>query len=359
MTAMSPPGVGSVLLVLSNDRNLYPLKRGPDGGMWAPGAVPLAIGGLAQHRPAVIPRADGDNLSLIGSQDGFVRAADADTGALLWTAGPFGMIQGGPAIWLSRFSGGADDVVYAGTRNAGERNVLHAIDASDGLTIFWSFDDPGGDGIGIISGGPSIDYTNGAVYFASHERIPGAGTVWAVDLVSGAKRWSTPLGNVSSSPIQRGDILYVGADDGKVHALNVSDGSLRLNFPFDTADGVTKGFVFPNLVGRELYLSTLTTVWCLKDVEPGVVKEWSHSGIPGPSIPVYPPGYQFLWLGSSNGRLYQLDVTTGGLTMPPDTTFVDLPGGSGAVGSPSYDVPNALVYVGTEGGAVYAVQAPF
>lgn len=357
-TAMSPPGIGSVLLVLSNDKTLYPLTRGLDGGTWAFGAKPLMMGGLAQHRPAVIPREENDNLSLIGAQDGFVRAVDADTGALLWTSDPFGMIQGGPSIWLSRFSGAPDDVVFVGSRNAGERNALHALDGATGATI-WSFDDPGGDGIGIISGGASIDYVNGAAYFASHEFAPGAPTVWAVDLATGQKRWATPLGSVSGSPIQRGNDLYVGADDGRIHGLDVSDGSLKLNFPFPTGDGITKGFVFPNFNGLQIYASTQTTIWCLRDVEPVVVKDWSHPAIPGPSIPTYPPGSQFLWVGSSDGRLYQLDVTTGNPSKAPDTRFVALTSGSAGVGSPSYDVVNSLVYVGTEDGALYAVHAPF
>jgi outer membrane protein assembly factor BamB len=360
-SALSPPGIGSVILVQSNDNNLYPLDRGADGGTWAGEAIPLHMDGPAQHRTPVVPLDDGLNMGLIGSQDGFVRAVDADTGALLWKSANFGMLQGGPAMWISWISwisGFPDDVAYAGTRNAGTRNALHALDGADGHTL-WSFDDPGSDGIGVISGGPSIDYLNSAIYFASHEIASGAGSVWAVDLATGAKKWSTSLGNVSGSPTQRGNVLYVGTDDGKIHALDASDGSPRLNFPFQTNDGTTKGFVFPDLSGDRVYVSTQTTIWCLRDVEPVVNKRWSISSIPGASIPTYPPGYPYLWVGSSDGRLYQVEVATGTPSMEPDMKFVDLTSGSAGVGSPTYDVFHRLIYVGTEDGAILAVSAPF
>jgi outer membrane protein assembly factor BamB len=356
-TAMSPPGLGSVVFVLSNDNNVYPLERGPDGGTWAADAIPLHLEAPAQHRTPVIT-IDALNMGFVAAQDGFVRAVDADTGAPLWQSDFFGMLQGGPAVWLSRFSGFADDVVYVGTRNAGVRNAFHALRALDGSTV-WSFDDPGGDGMGIVSGGASIDYVNEVAYLASHEFVPGAGSVWAVDLATGVEKWSTSVGNVSGSPIQRGNVLYVGSDDGKIHALDVANGSLRLNSPFETNDGITKGFVFPDLAGDRVYLSTQTTLWCLRDVGPVLNERWSHPGIPGPSIPTYPPGYQFLWVGSSDGRLHQVDVTTGNPAHPPDSTFVTLTNGSAGVGSPTYDVLNRLIYVGTEDGAVVALTAPF
>jgi outer membrane protein assembly factor BamB len=154
-------------------------------------------------------------------------------------------------------------------------------------------------------------------------------------------------------------VLYVGADDGKVYAFDVNDGAERSNFPFDTHDGPTKGFVFPDFAGDRLYFATVTTVWAVRDVGPVATERWSHSGIPDPSIVVYPPGSQYLWVGSSDGRLYQIDVTTGNPAQAPDTKSVLLGSGAAGVGSPSYDVIHKLVYVGTEDGSLYAVAVPF
>lgn len=354
-TLMSPPGIGSVLLVLSNDKNFYPLERGPDGGHWATGALPFHLSDVGIHRPSVIPSTgpfDGHSVTFITTQDGFLSCFNADTGEFLWKSEDYGMLTGGPGGWFSTFSSGPDDLVYFGTRNAGERNTIYALDIKDGREV-WRFDDPSGTGIGIIAGGPTIDYANRAAYFASHEFTAGADTVWAVDLLTGGKLWSTPVESISGSPVRRGFDLYVGTDAGFVHALDVRDGALKGSFPYHAPGGAIKGFIFPNFAGNELYFSSRDTVRRIHDSGTDVVLDWA-SDVPGASIPTYPPGREFLWVGSSNGRLYQIDATSGA------STFVTLTsGGTPGVGSPSVDLVNGLIYVGTENGEVFAVEVPY
>lgn len=354
-TLMSPPGIGSVLLVLSNDKNLYPLQPGPDGGRWATEALPFPLSDIGQHRPPVVP-ATGPfaehSATFLTTQDGFLHCFNADTGEFLWKSEDYGMLTGAPGGWFSTFSSGPDDLVYFGTRNAGERNTIYALDIADGHMV-WKFDDPAGPGIGIIAGGPTIDYANRAAYFASHEIENDADTVWAVDLLTGEKLWSTPVGSVSGSPVQRGFDLFVGNDDGFVHALDIRDGQPTGNFPYDTVGGTIKGFIFPNIVGTELYLSTESAVRRIHDDGASVVLDWA-APVPGASIPTYPPGRQYLWAGSSDGGLYQIDVLRGTSTVVTLTS-----GGMPGVGNPSFDLPNGLIYVGTENGEVFAVEAPY
>ncbi len=355
-TLMSPPGIGSVLLVLSNDKNFYPLGRGPDGGRWATGALPFALSDVGIHRPSVVPPTgpfDGHSVTFITTQDGFLNCFNADTGEFLWKSDDFGMLTGGPGGWFSTFSSGPDDLVYFGTRNAGERNTILAVKISDGKEV-WRFDDPSGTGIGIIAGGPTIDYANRAAYFASHEFTAGADTVWAVDLLTGEKLWSTPVESISGSPVQRGLDLYVGTDAGFVHALDVRDGKPKGSFPYHTPGGAIKGFIFPNLAGNELYLSSQNTVRRIHDSGTSVVLDWA-ADVPGASIPTYPPGREFLWVGSSNGQLYQLEAKNGN-AITVTLTNARAPGG---VGSPSFDLFNGLIYVGTENGEVLAVEVPY
>jgi outer membrane protein assembly factor BamB len=352
-TLMSPPGIGSVLLVLANDKTLYPLDLGPFGGHWATGALPFRLTDVAQHRTSVIPPTgpfDGHSVTFVSTQDGFVSCFNADTGAFLWKTEDYGMLTGAAGGWFSTFSA-PDDLVYFGTRNAGQPNAIVAVHLEDG-TEAWRFDDPSGTGIGIIPGGPTIDYAKGAAYFASNEITSGADTVWAVDLLTGGKLWSTPVGSVSGSPVQRGLDLYVGDDAGVVHALDVTDGKPKGNFPYDTGGGAIKGFIFPNFVGNELYLSTQNAVHRIHDDGSQIVLDWEVP-IPGASIPTYPPGRQFLWVGSNNGLLWQLDVKDG------TGTTVTLTSDSTGVGSPSFDLFHGLIYVGTEDGEVIAVEAPF
>jgi len=352
-TSMSPPGIGSVLLVLSNDKTLYPLERGPDGGGWATGSLPFHLSDVAQHRPSVVPATgpfDGHSATFITTQDGFLNCFNADTGRFLWRSADYGMLTGAPGGFFSIFSSGPDDLVYFGTRNAGARNGIVALDTRDG-NLVWGFDDPNGSSIGIIAGGPTIDYANKAAYFASHEFEVGADTVWAVDLLTGGKIWSTPVGSISGSPVQRGADLYVATDAGVVLALDVKSGA-GSGFSYD-AGGTVNGFVFPNVVGTEIYLSTQDDVHRVTDAGTRAAPDWVV-GVPGASIPAYPPGREFLWVGSSNGQLFQLEASSGtGRTVT--LTRGRMPG----VGAPSFDISNGLIYVGTENGEVFAVEAPY
>lgn len=69
---------------------------------------------------------------------------------------------------------------------------------------------------------------------------------------------------------------------------------------------------------------------------------------------LYNTGLDQLFVGSSDGRLYQIDVSG----VSPTTTSVPLGDGSAAVGAPSLDVANNLLYVGTDAGIIYAVAPP-
>ena len=95
---------------------------------------------------------DGHSVTFITTQDGFLNCFNADTGQFLWRSEDYGMLTGAPGGWFSVFSAGPDDLAYLGTRNAGARNAIVALDIRDGQLV-WSFDDPNGSGIGIIAGG--------------------------------------------------------------------------------------------------------------------------------------------------------------------------------------------------------------
>jgi outer membrane protein assembly factor BamB len=58
-------------------------------------------------------------------------------------------------------------------------------------------------------------------------------------------------------------------------------------------------------------------------------------------------------VGSADGNLYQLNVTT-----PVPTVSVTLGDGGGAVGVPTVDLLNSMIYVGTDQGVIYGVEFP-
>jgi hypothetical protein len=73
---------------------------------------------------------------------------------------------------------------------------------------------------------------------------------------------------------------------------------------------------------------------------------------------LWAPGTKRLYVGGSDGYLYELDFTSANLSTPPVVKKVRLGDGAAAVGAPSLDRTSGLVYVGTEAGVVYAVQTP-
>jgi outer membrane protein assembly factor BamB len=380
-SSLAPPGIGSAYAV-SNDRVLHSVVDGSSGGTWPAAWEPVPMNAPSQQRPAVVVFDDTPGPSgaakvvFMSSQDGRVYAADADSGAVLWTSVDLGMVQAAPSAIFSEF-GGAHDLVFVGTRNALSDNRLVALNVSDGSTA-WEFENSaaqGGDGtgIGIISGQPAVSYATNRVYFTSRERAGGsADTVWCLSFTGNGVddvqlEWSQAAGSIDAGPSMRDGVVYVGTNDSEVHAFDASGGAALWATPFDCSDGPIKGFPWlrSDPGGTLLFLSTTSTVWRLQDGGSSPSCAWSTSAHPqcpvtapsvgSPSVPLLVPGTNDLLVGSSDGRLHQLSISDGSASASP----LVLGDGTAVVGSPSLDTRNDLAYVGTEAGSLYAVTAPF
>ena len=75
---------------------------------------------------------------------------------------------------------------------------------------------------------------------------------------------------------------------------------------------------------------------------------------PNPSAPLVLFGTPYLYVGGSDGKLYQIVSATGA----PGNPAVVLGSGPAVVGAPSYDFASGLIYVGTDSGKIYAVRPP-
>jgi hypothetical protein len=69
---------------------------------------------------------------------------------------------------------------------------------------------------------------------------------------------------------------------------------------------------------------------------------------------LFVPGSHYLYVGGSDGKLYEIDTALAS-PLPLPVTLGD---GSAVVGAPSLDRENNLIHVGTEAGIFYAVQVP-
>ncbi len=374
----TPPTVGGAgVIATNNDSAVHAMSRGTAGGEWPSGWRPVKLGGIVQGRSPVVPvTVNGVNpVVFLGAQDGKIYAVDGTKGAAgspPW-AGPVsiaGMVQAAPAgIFIALGSTPGFDYLLVGTRDDGADNAFVVLDPVTGSELgrYGPAVDP--DRIGIVSGAASVDYATNRVYFTSWRRSPAsAKSLWCLQLgvtpdpvVTIA--WARDdLGDILSSPVIRGGRLYVGstAAGGTLHSIDLANPTAPFDRTFVHGDGQVKDFVFPDRVspGGELYFATTDRVWVVRDdgstLTPKYLGGIALGGTVTPSTALYVPGSGFVYVGGSDGQLYEIDVS--GAT--PSVKPLPLGDGTALVGAPSYDRETGLLHVGTAAGVFYAVQVP-
>jgi uncharacterized delta-60 repeat protein len=366
IAALTTPGLRlsaptSTAYTVSNDGVVHAIRGGlvaSGGGSWPAGYRPFQTFSPAPSRPPVVPLPPSPTPAVtIGSQDGHVYAVDALSGALLWKSPKLGTtLVAAPAVVLSAWGGGAN-LVFVGTRDSGQPNRFYALDASDG-TVVWVFDNGGGpSAIGMIVGSATVDYVAKRVYFTSALGASGK-TTWCLNYLSSPPTncWASAGvnpggGDVEASPVLYQNLLYVSdVVSGNLFGVNPLDGSSGIVAPLGA--GGAKGFVFPHFGTANLLASTSAETM---SVTFGSVN-WFVPCITNPSTPTAPPMTDWVFVGSNDGKLFQLSAGIGGGCTQNacvgncSTTIV---------GAPTYDVLKGMLYVGTDDGVVHGVRPPF
>ncbi len=357
------PGIGH--FAVSNDRMLHAMTAGANGGLWPAGWTPPAMNGPAQARGPVLELPSttvrgADKIAVVGSQDGRVYAFNAETGARLWSSSAFaGEVQAAPSLYLTDY-GGDFDLVIAATRNASGNRKVVGLDLFDG-TVAWEFDNGGGENaIGIIPSQVSVDASTSPprAYFGSRRHPDGgsSSTVWCIEFTtdSATRIWDVDIGDVDGSPISRNGRLYVGNNEGEVHALYPSwGGSAWSSGPYQTGDGPVKDYVWFDTATSRLFFSTNTKVHAVIRSGPGPVSYWTSpvTVAGGPSVPLL--AGDRVYVGNGEGDLVEIDASV------TDPTPIIIPLGDPAatfvVGSPSFDGVESQVIVGANTGEIFAV----
>jgi outer membrane protein assembly factor BamB len=374
-TAVVPPVVGyDGILVMSNDRTVHSITRGgANGGHWPAAWVPYALTGVAHSRSPVVPFGDpspifkGQSILFAADDTGDVHAIDASNGLPAWPA-PHSQgkpLVGAPGGLFIQY-GGVADLIIVGTRDTTGPDELRGLAAGAGTLVGSAF--TAGGTIGPISGSPAVDYTTQRAYFTSRS-YNGGDTVWCVQ-VDGTTPfnpvWSRNLGDVDGSPVLRNGRVYLGSTAGVVYSLDAATGTDQRTFT--TGDGPVKGFVFPDRRNDDLIFATNTKVFSVSDTGAAVMPEkweWTVSGL-NPSVVLYWPRTSYVYVGSRNGSLYELDFTAAAPGTPPTHKVVVLGDGLAQVGAPSLDIAppdvtpgKKLLVVGSESGTLYGVEVPF
>jgi hypothetical protein len=376
-TAVVPPVVGAFgILAMSNDRTVHAVTRGSAGGIWPAGWTPQALSGVVHSRSPIVPfgsglvTVEGKSVLFVADDTGVAQAVDSQTGQALW--GTLGSdpslgtarITGAPGAILQQY-GGARDLILVGTRSKTpltSASEFFGLGPSNGNTVI-AFD--GGGTLGPVVGSPAVDYSTQRVYFTSWLFNSGP-TVWCLQVsasnpaLSPCTGWTSPgLGNFDTSPVLRNGRVYVANDT--VYSLDAASGGDARTFP--TGDGPVKGFVFPDRDSNDLFFASNTTVWSVPDncSSPCTMSpSWVWTDEPSPSLVLFWREQRYLYVGGSNGRLWQLNLAY----LPGHPSFatsLTLGDGKGQIGAPSIDIgvtPRLLV-VGSESGVLYGVEVPF
>jgi outer membrane protein assembly factor BamB len=379
-SAVAPPTVSAPgILAMSNDHTVHALTRGVAGGDWPASWMPSALAGVAHSRSPVVPftppLGTSDHVLFAGDDavTGLVHAIDALTGLSLpgWPDPQGAPVTGAPGGMFVRY-GGVRDAIFVGTRTTNAE--LRALDLATGalLEAYAGAGTPGP--IGPINGSPAIDYLTGRLYFASWKQGSGH-TLFCLQIqasppvtpvFAAVPCWSRDLGNITGSPVLVGNRVIVSTDAGVVYSVNATTGDLLDDHTYATLDGPVKGFLFPDRRGDDLIFATNTKVWSLSDVGPTMTVNWTWDVVAGlnPSIVLYRPRSNNVYVGSRNGEIYELDFTSATMVIPPTHRLQVLGGGQGQVGAPSLDIsrdlglPETLI-VGSEPGVVYLLELPF
>jgi hypothetical protein len=370
-TAVAPPVVGQFgVLVMSNDRTVHALTRGSAGGDWPASFTPRALTGVAHSRSPVVPLVapvNGASALLFAADDqGDAVAMNAELGTFAWgpvTPSATVTMTGAPGAILQQY-GGPADLILIGSRHNNPLttpSTFFALALSNGATL-GTYD--GSGTLGPVNGSPAVDYATGRVYFVSRKFGSGS-TVWCVQANGTTPYltpvWSRDLGDMDASPVLRNGRLYVADNLGTVYSLDAASGTGDRTFT--TGDGPVRGFVFPDRRNDDLMFATDHKVFSISDDGSLTMPknwEWTIGGL-DPSIVLYWPQTSYVYVGSTNGLLYQLDFSSANLSTPPTYTALVLGDGTGKLGAPSLDigVSPALLLVGSEQGVVYAVEVPF
>jgi len=329
----SPTIVGQTVYVGSDDGGVYALALGTGTRRWR-----ADVGSGVASTPAV-----GGGLVIVAARDGSISALDAATGTRRWRLAtgaplpfPWGHESGDYYLSSPALVNGVA-VVGAGD------GAVYAIDAPSGR-VRWKTRTGG-----RVRSSPAV--SGDRVFVGSAD-----GCVYALDLATGAVRWryetsgvelhSEKFGfdrrTIQSSPAVVGGVVYVGARDGFIYALDAASGALRWRYDHKiswiiTSPAVSEGVVYAgssdahfvqalDTTGKELWRSeTEGIVWASPAVADGMV---------------YAP--------DGTGRVYAFDAKSGAIRWVFRTR-------SAIYSSPV--IAGDLVVVGSTDGGVYALRA--
>ena len=221
-----------------------------------------------------------DGVVYFGSDDGYLRAANAFTGELVWTSTKLGNgVLSIPVVTQGR--------VFAGTDNG----RLYALDASSGV-ILWSYSLGG-----LIFSSPS--FSNGTLYIGS-----GTNKVYALDFLTGNPKWvfTEAHDSVWGSPAIADGKLFIQDLGGSIFSINAETGSLI--WTYKTSAIPSSSYSSPAIANGVVYIGSQDRYLYAFDMEDGTPLWKFDTGGAITASPAILNG--LLYIGSKSGNFYAL-----------------------------------------------------
>lgn len=317
-----------------------------------------------------------DGIVYVGSQDTYLYALDASSGALVWKFKTNDYIVSSPAVADGKvFTGGDDDYVYCLDALTGEMKwktfvngdieytygslvlksspavsdgivyigsldgYFYALDADSG-NIVWSYNTDG-----YILSSPAV--ADGAVYFTSE--APGTGVLYKLDAATGNMLWAVPIEyeyqftggtEMIGSPSVADGMVFVPSDLRTYYAVNAQTGEIVWTFREpDAAEFIVS---CPLYVDGDLYIINKYSITTLNAATGEV--NWSFfTGDELYTSLSYAAGK--IYLMTSQRHIFILDAADKGTKLANYTTP------SGSWSSPS--IYDGKIYIGNHDWNIY------
>jgi hypothetical protein len=353
--------------------------------------VPISLGGSIASRSPLIDAASsstGQDIDYVTDQDGLIYAVNTDTGVIDWVINPITTgtlsLQGGPAVQLESVAGGSNDVVFFGTRNTTTTtaNQIFALNGNTGANLSWSpltgpimvTNNSSAQNLDIINSTPLVDYVHNVIWITSRSACGTAQpSLWQINPTTGATKAIANLGDIDASPTLTfsSDVLFVGtvgdsivgttctAGNSTIYAINPTTGATIASYAPTDGPIVSYPVVLNAAPPYFVIFSGTTAVHLLKidtsQSTPMFTQLWSTT-IANPSAPISYTGSSYVYVGSSDGTIHELLLTTGA-DIKDEITNIGAT--KGTVGDPSIDEVLSRIYVTTTDQRAYAFVIPF
>jgi outer membrane protein assembly factor BamB len=336
----SDAGFGPGLSFFGLGSTLYAVWSESASGLHQAGAVKWAwsdgSGATIDNFPNPVPLSgpNGGEFLFVATDNGRLHKINALDGTLAVSvdtrrpACASDQVIATPAVQLWQYSnpafqshvmglrGFADDIVFVATRaqcgDASGNRVL-AYYASD-LVPAWVFNPTGTQMMDYASEAPAIDYDSNTIYCGSHQS--GAqSSLWAINSLTGIKKWSRNIGSISSRPLYQDGKLYVASDAGALWSIDPVGGGTIWSTPVPGGIVRNPWPEFRTPANNSIYLTDNSGwAWRIDDLGPTPTVKWGMG--PGyVSMPVVAPPSSTagnkVFLGRNDGTLEQLDAATG------------------------------------------------